>query len=1063
MKRDIQFLIFSFAVLTFSLFVGNVNAAVEVSIPQQEEKVRLIKGKVIDSDKNPVIGALVLVTETGNGAITDENGDFAIEVENGNEIEFSMVGFKSRLVRIKKETNALLISLELDEMDAGEVTVVGFGQQKTESMVSSVTTVRSKDLKSSSSDLTTQFAGKISGMIGWQTGGLPGALTEGEMNTKFYIRGITSFQSSANVDPLILIDGVESSKLDLARLNPDDIDSFSVLKDATATAMYGARGANGVILVETKKGTEGEVYTTAYYEAVASMPTSKIDVVDAPTYMAKYNEALLNNDATATPKYSVEDISRTNSQDYPWYVYPNNDWYDILFNDMSINQRMGVSIRGGSKILQYFASVSHNRDRGMLHTDQLNQFDININNNATSFRANLNIRLKAGINLNINTSANIDKYHGPSTNVSQAYNLAFMASPVDFAYMYPVEEVNDPVYGWQHLRFGGSDSSSTNPYLELHKGYQNRSRFSGVNRVEYIHDLTNITKGLEFRASVSFANESYYTKAYVTAPAQYALDNYNFETGEATLRSLSSSVSESLTTDTNNSTSSASDRVQYEARLYHVAAWDVHQTSVTVVGQAQTEDNSSAGQSVVDSFERRNMGLSVRSTYGYKDRYFGELSFGYNGSERFSAENKMGFFPAVGASWIVTKEKFMQGSQKWLNFLKLRATYGFVGNDGVVENPRFVYLPYITSAGLNDPEIGGTAFNGYDITNYANPNLTWEIAETLNLGLDGKMFNGAIEFTLEAYRAIRHNILDYRITIPSHVGIGSPQLDNVGTALSTGFDLSLKYQKQFSSDLWMILNATATYSKAEYLEILEAPNKPEWQQKQGQEISQQIGYIAEGLFRDHVEIANAPTQPGNPQPGDIRYRDINGDGLIDIEDATYIGYPETPRLIYGVHGNVTYKSFEFSFAFQGSGERTFFMNPGSITPFIDGRAMLTDINESYWSETNMEANPLWPRLTTNSLLTSNPLEDWYGGGGDVRKSTYFMDKVNFLRCTSLELGYYLPQRLASKANLRTVKFYFRANNPFLISTFKTWDVELGESGFNYPIQKTFALGVNVSF
>ncbi len=1030
---------------------------------EEEDKTKTVTGRILDTDKNPLAGAMILSLATQNGAISDAEGNFAISVENGDDIEITFLGFKTKTIRIKRETSNLLVVLEIDAEDVGDVTVVGFGEQKTESLVSSVTTVRAKDLKSSSSDLTTQFAGKIAGMIGWQTGGIPGALTEGEMNTKFYIRGITSFQQGANIDPLILIDGVESSKLDLARLNPDDIDSFSVLKDATATAMYGARGANGVILVETKKGTEGEVYTSAYYEVVSSSATSDIDVVDPLTYMTKYNEALLNNDPTASPKYSVEDIARRSYSNYPSYVYPNNDWYDIMFKDMSVNHRMGVSIRGGSRILQYFASVSHNRDQGMLKTDQLNQFDVNISNNTTSFRANLNIQLKAGISLNINTSANIDKYHGPSQDVTQAYGLAFQASPVDFAYMYPQETVNDGVYMWDHLRFGGSDDSGTNPYMLIHSGYTTRSRFSGVNRVEYIQDLDQITKGLEFRASVSFSNEAYYTKAYVTTPAQYALQEYDLETGVPTLRPLTDGSSAALAMDQNNTGSSVSDRVQYEARLYHVAAWDKHQTSVTVVGQAQTEDNSSAGSVVVDNFERRNMGLSMRGTYGYKDRYFFEGSFGYNGSERFSSENKMGFFPAGGFAWLVSKEEWMQGVSSWLSFLKLRASYGFVGNDGVVSSPRFIYLSYIGTPQLQDPVIGGTSFTGYDISTYANPNLGWEIAETLNLGMDVKLFNGDIEFTLEAYRSIRHNILDYRITIPAHVGIGSAQLDNVGTSLSQGFDLSLKYQKQFSSDLWMILNATATYSTARYEEILEASNKPEWQKKQGQEISQQIGYIAEGLFRDQAEIDNSPTQPGNPQPGDIRYRDINGDGLIDIEDATYIGYPETPRLVYGINGNITYKSFEFNFAFQGSGQRSFFVNPSSITPFLDGRALLTAINDSHWSETNMSSNPFWPRLTTTSVLDSNILEDWYGGGGDVRKSTYFMDEVEFLRCTSLELGYYLPKNITNKLKLRTVKVYARANNPFLISTFDIWDVELGESGFNYPIQKTYSVGVNLSF
>lgn len=289
---------------------------------------------------------------------------------------------------------------------------MAFGEQKKESVVSAITTVDARSLKSSSSDLTSQFTGKIAGMIGWQTGGIPGALTEEEMNTKFYIRGITSFQTSANVDPLILIDGVESSKLDLSRMVPEDIESFSVMKDASATAMYGARGANGVILITTKKGQEGSVYTSVRYEMVVSAPTKKIDVVNPVDYMKMYNRALLSRNPAATPQYSVERIQRTESGLYPDWVYPANDWYDIMFQDYSINHRAGLNMRGGSRLVQYYASVNYVRDEGMLKTDRLNQFKCNIENNTFSFRANLNIDLSAGIRLNINTSANLDKYHG---------------------------------------------------------------------------------------------------------------------------------------------------------------------------------------------------------------------------------------------------------------------------------------------------------------------------------------------------------------------------------------------------------------------------------------------------------------------------------------------------------------------------------------------------------------------------------------------------------------------------------------------------------------------------
>ena len=453
--------------------------------PKQETTMLTVSGRVVDEKGNPIPGATVLIQGTTQGVATDGEGRYTITARPEDALRFSFIGYKPEVVPIKGKTR-LNVHLNPTAENIEEVTVVAFGEQKKESVVSAITTVDARSLKSSSSDLTSQFTGKIAGMIGWQTGGIPGALTEEEMNTKFYIRGITSFQTSANVDPLILIDGVESSKLDLSRMVPEDIESFSVMKDASATAMYGARGANGVILITTKKGQEGSVYTSVRYEMVVSAPTKKIDVVNPVDYMKMYNRALLSRNPAATPQYSVERIQRTESGLYPDWVYPANDWYDIMFQDYSINHRAGLNMRGGSRLVQYYASVNYVRDEGMLKTDRLNQFKCNIENNTFSFRANLNIDLSAGIRLNINTSANLDKYHGPYADVTEAYYMAFNASPVDFAPLYP----GDETYGWPHLRFGAVDLNTINPYKDLHQGYKDRRRYSAVARAEYIHNLS---------------------------------------------------------------------------------------------------------------------------------------------------------------------------------------------------------------------------------------------------------------------------------------------------------------------------------------------------------------------------------------------------------------------------------------------------------------------------------------------------------------------------------------------------------------------------------------------
>lgn len=1028
-----------------------------ITIREKKAITRItVNGRVTDDKGNPIPGATLLIHGTTQGAATDADGKYSLSMRPDDVLRVSCIGYKTEVVSVKGR-KTLNISLSPTAENIEEVTVVAFGTQKKESVVSSITTVRPMDLKTSNSDLTSSFAGKISGMIGWQTGGIPGALTEEEMNTKFYIRGITSFQTSANIDPLILLDGVESSKLDLARIAPEDIETFSVLKDASATAMYGARGANGVILVTTKKGKEGSVYTSVRYETVFSQPTKEIDVVDPVTYMRMYNQALLGRNPLATPKYTVERINRTMSGKYPYYVYPANDWYGQMFKKRNVNHHLGLNIRGGSKVVQYYASINHNRDMGMLKTDKLNDFETNISNNQTSFRANLNIDLNAGIKLIVNSFTALDKYHGPLSSVSNAYWMAFNASPVDFSHIYPA----DDKYNWPHIHFGTTDREQTNPYMELHKGYLERTRYSTTNRAEYIHNLSPLIKGLELRASISMVQTGFYTTGYETRPAMYSLGNYDFETGKHSLTEISKISSKALSIFKDASQSTTNTRLVYEGRLLHTAAWKEHQTSLTAVLQAQ-EATYTPIEKVLEGMPRRNLTYSMRGSYGYKDRYFAEASFGYNGSERFAKKHRMGFFPAGGVAWVASAEPFMESASDWLSFLKFRLSYGKVGNDGIMAQPRFVFLPTIVHSMAPNPEPGGGNFLKYTVLAYPNENIKWEIAEQANLGMETKLFKGLLEFNLDIYQEIRHNILDYRKTIPASMGIEVSPLDNIGKVRSRGVDFSGKIQHAFSNDFWVILNGTFTYNKAIYLEIEEPVDKPAWQKRKGKEISQQIGYIAEGLFRDYAEIANSPFQGGDVMPGDIRYRDINGDGIIDIKDATYIGFPETPRIVYGFHSFINYKNFEFSFAFQGSGKRTFFMNPDKLSPFVGDHAMLKAIYEDHWSEDNMTNKPFWPRLSTYSLLRHNPQEDWYGGA-ETRKSTYFMRELSFLRCTSLELAYNLPRTLMNRWKLQNVKFFARTNNPFLISNFKLWDVELGEDGFKYPIQRTYTLGLNFSF
>ena len=705
---------------------------------QQQVNFVQVKGRVTDEKGNPLPGAAVIIHGTTQGVSTDMEGHYTLNVKPDDVLKFSFIGYKEEVRPVQGQTT-INVGLQPTAENLEEVQVVAFGTQKKESVVSAITTIRPTELRSSSSDLTTQLTGKIAGIVGWQTGGLPGALMEDEMNTQFYVRGVTSFMGSS--EPLILLDGVETSRVDLARVPVEDIESFSVLKDALATAMYGARGANGVIMLTTKKGEEGSVYTSVRYEAVFSEPTRKIDVVDPITYMRMYNRALLSRTPGATPKYSVERINRTQSGKYPSFVYPANDWYDILFKDYSVNHRAGISLRGGSKLIQYYASLNYNRDVGMIKTDQLNDFDCNIINNQYSFRTNLTIDLKAGIQLLINSSATIDKYNGPLESQEQAYYAAFSASPTDFAPTYP----GDDTYNWPHIRFGKENEESKNPYLEIQKGYVERTRYSTINRAEYIQNLSSLVKGLELRASVSYSQTGLYASSYSSTPYEYALKEYDFEMGKHTLEALNADRADRTLTLLPDYPLTES-QMTYELRLLHTAAWGEHQTSLTGVAQMQEQTSGGSNQDVLEAMPRRNMTFSMRGTYGYKNRYFAEASFGYNGSERFAEGNRFGFFPSVGAAWVISNEPFMQSVYNWSPYLKLRASWGQVGNDGIIETPRFVFLPDIKTreGAYVDPSPGGGSIQRYYISSYPNdninPNRSLEIVLTPSLMTDWGLF-----------------------------------------------------------------------------------------------------------------------------------------------------------------------------------------------------------------------------------------------------------------------------------------------------------------------------------
>lgn len=1027
---------------------------------QQEEQ--FLSGTVTDTQGQPLPGVNIVVKNDAHlGTISDADGNFHfIKIPKDATLVFSFIGMKRKEVEVKGKTKIEVV-LEANDQEIDEIVAVGFGTQKKESMVSAITTISSKELKTSSSNLTTAIAGRISGMIAYQRSGEPG-----QDNAEFFIRGLGSF-GSGKVNPLILIDGIESTSTDLARLQPDDIDQFSVLKDANAAAVYGARGANGVVLVKTKAGQAGKTKFYFRFENKLSGNTRNFNLTDNITYMRMANEAALTRDPNAILPYSQSKINHTAAGDDP-LLYPNNNWIDQLIKDYTVNQSMNFSVSGGSTKARYYVAGTYTVDNGVLNVDPINNFNSNIKLRNYSVRTNINLNLTKTTEAIIRMYAQFDDYNGPIGGGSATFNRAIWSNPVKFPAVYPsslLPYVKHPLFGGA-VTGRGSTTLLTNPYAEMVKGYQVYKNSTVQPQFEVHQDLNMITEGLTARAMVYVRRYSYFQVSRSYNPFFYsaAKDPAN---GDINLTVLNDGGTNSVGTvgteylGYNEGGKDINSQMYLESAFnYNHTFKDKHDVTGMLLMLVSDYQSGNAG-SVQLSLPKRNLGVSGRFTYAYDKRYMGEFNFGYNGSEKFAENSRYGFFPSFGLGWGVSNEQFFLPLKKTITNLKLRLTYGIMGNDQIGnDEDRFFYLSDVNldngTYGATFGEDYGYHRNGVSIARYANYNISWEKSEQFNLGLDVELFR-SLGLTAEIYKQKRTNILQARSYIGSTMGLQNTPTSNFGEAQSKGIDLTLTYNKSWSNGFYTQLRGNFTYAKSEVLKYDEVtyPDGQEYRYRKGQSISQQYGYIAERLFTDDEEVANSPTQFGEYMGGDIKYHDMNGDGRISSADRVPIGLPTTPEIVYGFGGTVGYKNFDFSAFFQGQARTSFFINSQNIAPFvINGGAqngLLTAINDSHWSETNQDSYALWPRLSDTFIENNDQLSTWWMRNG------------SFLRLKTVELGYNMPDRLLKRFSIEAMRLYANANNLFAISKFKLWDPEMGGSGLGYPIQRVYNLGFTLSF
>lgn len=1043
-----------------------------------------VTGVVRDSTGGLPNVSIRVIGKNAQSLATDGFGRFQLKAALSDELVFQSVGFIPSRLKLQDEKAGIrngALELTVFMVSEGatieEVTVTGFGgTQRKASLVSSITTVKVKDLKTASSNLTNAMAGRVAGMIAFQSSGEPGLGTD---NSTFYIRGLSTF-GSGKQDPLILIDGVESSATDMARLQPDDISDFSVLKDAAAASVYGARGANGVVLINTKMGKDGTPQFNFRAEGRVSSNTKNFKFTDNITYMRMANEAAITRTPNNAAPYTQNKINSTIAGEDP-YLYPNNNWLDMLIKDYTFNQGYNLNVTGGAPRARYYIAGTFNRDNGVLKVEPINNFNSNIKLNNYSLRTNIDFNVTNSTTVIARMYGQFDDYNGPIGGGSTTFKNALNANPVMFPAVFPADKmpfIEHPLFGSAQTWNTDLSLSSTmfvNPYAEMVKGYQTYKTSNLQPQIEIKQDLSGLTPGLSARAmgylrryAYSSANRSYspfyYSSIIDQRDGTYTLQALN----DGSTNALSPTGRESL--DYNKDEITVDSRFWLEGSVsYNRLFKEDHDLGAMLVSyisdyQIVREDyETREDNGLMETLASRNVGLSGRFTYGYKSRYLAEFNFGYNGSERFDQNHRWGFFPSFGVGYRISEEPFFEPVRSIISNLKVRATYGLVGNDAIgSSSDRFFYLSNVE---LNDGGYGASFGRGdgaatygrpgISITRYANPEITWEQSRQLNLGLDLGIANN-FELIVDAFKQERSNILQEVSVIDNASGLMAVPMSNYGRATTQGVDMSLSYRKNFTSDFWMDARGTFTYatSKIQKTDELPYPASLTHLSKKGYSINQAWGYIAERLFIDDEEVANSPLQFGDRGllAGDIKYRDVTRDGVVDADDMVALGYPTEPEVIYGFGSSFGFKNFDFGFFFQGAARYSFFINSEQIQPFYQEDGLQTGVIDAiandYWSEDNQNPYAFWPRLSTWRVSPNNQTSTWWLRNG------------GFLRLKSVDLGYNV--RSIDKLHIKNARIYLSATNLFLLSSFKMWDVEMRGNGMNYPLQSVYNVGVQIS-
>jgi TonB-linked SusC/RagA family outer membrane protein len=1035
-----QLSFYALVIMVMMLCCPQAIAAAKNKAPKQPTAINKLKtfkdievrGNVTDTSGVGLPGVVVSIKgRTGYGATTDVNGSYLIRVPEDATLVYSMVGFIKQEVPVNsREFISIKLRQNFEMLD--DVVVVGYGTQIKNNVTGALTSVTSKELlRTPTASLTNSLAGRLPGLLTIQSSGEPGA-----DGSALFIRGFGTYQGKS---PLILVDGIENS---IDGIDANDVETVSILKDAAATAVYGMKGANGVVLVTTKRGKTGKPVISLTLQSAQQRPFNMPEYLDSFDALSLFREAL-NNDGLNANLYTDAYLNKFRDRSNPTYqyLYPNVDWTKELIKPSSMMNQANLNVNGGSSTARYFVSMAYLKQDGLYKYDDLNAYNINASMNKYNFRSNIDIDLTPILKLELNLSDIVRDRNYPNENAGNFWS-EIRTTP---SYLYPLTNPNGSV--------PGQKDSPANPYGRLTQyGYGRYFENTLSSIVGFTLKLPFVTEGLSFRTRFAYDAQNFRN---INRQRNYSTYRFIINENET---DLSKGRYEELTTGDGllgfNINANGSRKSTFESYLnYDRTFAQKHAVSGMLrYNQSQSFQATSNDDGAIAALPYKQLGLVGRINYAYDRKYVLEFDAGYNGSENFMAGRRMGFFPAASAGWVISNEDFLKNS-KLVNLLKLRGSYGIVGVDNSAG--RFAYLSTWQTGNNSGYQFGkaadGDGYGGAQESATGNSFLTWEKSKKANIGVDLELLQSEIAFTADVFKERRSQILTTATIIPDITGVQNLPAINAGIVDNKGFEGELTWRKR-SGNHNIMIRGSYSYATNRIQYAAEPIFNLAYRARKGTQINEAYGLTALGLFKDQADIAASPTQQyGVVRPGDIKYFDRNGDGVINSQDEGYLGEVTTPKSIVGLTISYTYKNFDVNVLFQGSTGGKLWLTGTSAWAFSSNSTVLADYKENRWTTDNPDPNAEFPRLSSSNNVNNN------------QNSTFWLKSSNYLRLKNAEIGYTFPKSLIKKVGMTNIRTFVNASNIYTWSKMKIFDPERTNGFGDYPQMRVINLGLNASF